>query len=637
VDGTPFGRYRLVELLGRGGMGEVWRAYDTVTDRIEAIKLLPANFSENVEFQERFRREAHAAARLNTPHVIPIYDYGEIEGRLFVSMRLIDGRDLQTVLADGPLEPSRAVRIIEQVAKALHAAHEVGLLHRDVKPSNILLDRDDFAYLIDFGIARAADQTRLTQSGSAIGTFAYIAPERLDARANEDARADIYSLACVLYECLTGHPPFEADTMPQVIAAHLHAPPPRPSTTQPNVPALIDQVIATGMAKDPHNRYATTIELAHAARDAITAPITRPAAAPAFEPPTVVVPAPPIRSATGPSDPRLAMTPRGPVGPAAHPIASERAAQPVIGYPYPSPPPVAAKLPWFRPLGRRGKLALIAAAVVLVVAAVAAAVGIPALVGHRPSERSYAAQVVLPFTGVIGSVAVDSAGTLYGTDGINRRVLKLPAGSSTPDVLRISGLGSPSAVAVDSAGTLYVAELGNRVLKLPAGSSTPDELPFTGLGVPMAVAVDSDRTVYVTDFLNHRVLKLPAGSATQTVLPFTGLDSPVGVAVDSAATVYVVDGINNRVLKLPAGSATQTVLPFTGLDVPQGVAVDSAGTVYVVDGGKDRVLKLAASSPTQDVLPFTGLKGPADVAVDSAGNVYVTETRNDRVLKLPVQ
>jgi len=162
LDGTPFGRYRLVELLGRGGMGEVWRAYDTVTDRIVAIKLLPANLSADADFQQRFRREAHAAARLNSPHVVPIHDYGEIDGRLFVSMRLIEGRDLKTVLADGRLEPARAVRIIDQVAKALHAAHEVGLLHRDIKPSNILLDRDDFAYLIDFGIARAADETRLT-------------------------------------------------------------------------------------------------------------------------------------------------------------------------------------------------------------------------------------------------------------------------------------------------------------------------------------------------------------------------------------------------------------------------------------------------------------------------------------------
>src|SRR6516225_10365643 len=202
-------------MLGEGGMGEVSRAHDTETDRVVAIKLLPAHLSDDEEFQRRFRREAHAAAGLNDPHVIPIHNYGEIDGRLYVDMRLIEGRDLATVLAEGPLDPPRAVHIIEQVAMALHAAHKVGLLHRDVKPSNILLDGNDFAYLIDFGIARAADETRMTKSGNTIGTFHYIAPERLELGTDEDSRADIYSLACVLYECLTGDTPFAADTTPR--------------------------------------------------------------------------------------------------------------------------------------------------------------------------------------------------------------------------------------------------------------------------------------------------------------------------------------------------------------------------------------------------------------------------------------
>lgn len=278
MDGTPFGRYRLVELLGRGGMGKVWRAHDTETDRIVAIKLLPAflsDLSDDEEFKHRFRREAHAAARLNDPHVIPIHNYGEIDNQLYVDMRLIDGRDLQTALAEGPLDPARAVRIIEQLAMALHAAHKVGLLHRDIKPSNILLDDNDFAYLIDFGIARAIDETRMTKSGDTIGTFQYIAPERLDARADEDARADIYSLACVLYESLTVEPPFPGSTTAHLVTAHLNAPPPRPSTIQPDVPPAVDDVIATGMAKDPNQRYAATIELANAATDAITAPIAQ--------------------------------------------------------------------------------------------------------------------------------------------------------------------------------------------------------------------------------------------------------------------------------------------------------------------------------------------------------------------------
>ena len=296
MDGTPFGRYRLIELLGRGGMGEVWRAQDTATDnRTVAIKLLPAHLAGDSTFVRRFRGEAEKAARLNNPHIIPIHNYGEIDGRLYVDMRLIEGRDLQQVLAAGPLEPARAVRIIEQVAKALHAAHKIGLVHRDVKPSNILLDEDDNAYLIDFGIARDADDTRLTATGGMIGSWHYMAPERFRAR-EADARADIYALACVLYECLTGHRPFPGDSAESQVAAHLTDPPPLPSTTQPNMPAKLDAVIATGMAKNPDERYATTVELAHAAHEAITDPIPRqvptvPASQPTKPPPWPAAPA----------------------------------------------------------------------------------------------------------------------------------------------------------------------------------------------------------------------------------------------------------------------------------------------------------------------------------------------------------
>jgi serine/threonine protein kinase len=174
-------------------------------------------------------------------------------------------------LANGPLDPARAVRIIDQVAKALHATHKVGLVHRDVTPRNNLLDRDNVAYLIDFGIARTADETSLT-GGGMIGSWRYMAPERFSAQ-EADARADIYALACVLYECLTGCRPFPGDSLESQYAAHREDLPPLPSTTQPQVPAQFDTVIAKGMAKDPDNRYVTTVELADAARDAITVPI----------------------------------------------------------------------------------------------------------------------------------------------------------------------------------------------------------------------------------------------------------------------------------------------------------------------------------------------------------------------------
>src|ERR1700758_1264815 len=338
ADGTPFGRYRLIELLGRGGMGEVWRAHDTATKRIVAIKLLPPHLAGDKTFVQRFRREAEAAAQLNNPHIIPIHYYGEIDGRLYVDMRLIEGCDLQAVLAEGPLEPGRAVRIIEQVAKALHAAHKVGLVHRDVKPSNILLDEDDFAYLIDFGIARGADQTSLTSAGNVIGSWHYMAPERMEAH-EADARADIYALTCVLYECLTGKPPFPGDTLESQVVGHISTPPPRPSITGPEVPAAFDAVVTKGMAKDPDERYPTTNELARAAREASTVPFAGPLSAPA--PPNV-----PAHS--GPPTPPPT-PPAPPLTPPAMPSAGvPPTPQPAYAGPYPAtPPPFPATPPPF--------------------------------------------------------------------------------------------------------------------------------------------------------------------------------------------------------------------------------------------------------------------------------------------------
>lgn len=283
MDGTPFGRYRLVELLGRGGMGEVWRAFDTDTDRMVAVKVLSAHLAADPEFQQRFRREAKAAAMLNEPHVVPIHHFGVIDERLYVDMRFIEGRDLQTLLNDGPMGIPRAVSIVEQIGMALDAAHEAGLIHRDVKPSNILVAKRDFAYLIDFGIARAASETGLTATGNAIGTWAYMAPERISGTTDVDARSDVYALACVLHECLTSQKPYPGTTFERLAGAHLFTPPPRPTELRPDLPDAFDAVIARGMAKDPKERYQTTMELTAAAMAAATtssAAVTKQAAPP---------------------------------------------------------------------------------------------------------------------------------------------------------------------------------------------------------------------------------------------------------------------------------------------------------------------------------------------------------------------
>ncbi|OBG95188.1 protein kinase [Mycobacterium sp. E3251] len=340
-----FGQYQLLDVLGRGGMGQVYRAYDSATDRVVALKVLPPNLAEDQEFQQRFRREARIAASLNDPHVVPIHGYGEIDGRLYVDMRLIEGRDLVQYIEEngGRLSPERAVAVIEQVAAALDSAHQVGLIHRDIKPKNILLTQArDFVYLIDFGIARTLADTSLTQTGHTMGTVAYMAPERF--RGTTDHRADVYSLACVLHECLTGRRPYAGESLEEQLNAHLNTPPPRPSMTAAGVPQALDAVVARGMAKDAEYRYQSAMELAEAARAALAAP----AGTAAWSPP----PAPPA-SPPGPPAPQEPTQDFPPTG-----------ANPGAGPPY-RPPTHSRRLL----LGIVGASALALAAVVALVIA----------------------------------------------------------------------------------------------------------------------------------------------------------------------------------------------------------------------------------------------------------------------------
>ncbi len=268
--GTMFGPYELRSLIGVGGMGEVYRAYDTVKDRTVALKLLRAELAVDTSFQERFRRESRVAARLQEPHVIPVHDWGDIGGVLYIDMRLVDGANLKTVLAEnGPLDPARAASIVTQVAAALDAAHADGLVHRDIKPENVLLAAGDFAYLVDFGIAHVGGESGLTSTGATIGSCVYMAPERFST-GQVGPQADVYSLACVLYECLTGQPPFPVGALSQLISAHLLAAPPRPTAARPGLNPVFDEVIARGMAKEPQARFASAGELAAAASAAAT-------------------------------------------------------------------------------------------------------------------------------------------------------------------------------------------------------------------------------------------------------------------------------------------------------------------------------------------------------------------------------
>ena len=265
--GTELGGYRIVEPLGRGATSVVYRAEHVRLGRPAALKLLTPAFGE-ADFRDRFLRESQLAASLDHPSIVPVYDAGDEDGLLYIAMACVEGSDLKTLLAEeGRLPVRRALRIVGQIASALDAAHARGLVHRDVKPANILVAQEDRAYLSDFGVVKELASNGTTRTGSFVGTTEYSAPEQIEGRA-VDGRADVYALACVLYECLAGAPPFHRPSEVAVLNAHLHAPPPKLTRTETDAPPALEPVIAKALSKSPLDRYATCGEFLAAARAA---------------------------------------------------------------------------------------------------------------------------------------------------------------------------------------------------------------------------------------------------------------------------------------------------------------------------------------------------------------------------------
>jgi serine/threonine protein kinase len=263
--GTQLGGYRIVEPLGEGATSVVYRAEHVRLGRAAALKLLTPALGQ-ADFRERFLRESQLAASLDHPSIVPIYDAGEEGDLLYIAMACVDGVDLKALLAtEGRLPLRRALRIAGQVGSALDAAHARGLVHRDVKPANILVGVDDRVFLSDFGVAKELGTNGTTRTGSFVGTTEYSSPEQIEGR-SVDGRADVYALACVLYECLAGTPPFHRPSEVAVLNAHLHAPPPKLGKAAPELPASLEPVVAKALSKSPLDRYASCGEFLAAVR-----------------------------------------------------------------------------------------------------------------------------------------------------------------------------------------------------------------------------------------------------------------------------------------------------------------------------------------------------------------------------------
>jgi serine/threonine-protein kinase len=415
--GTQVAGFRIESMLGRGGMSVVYVAEQVRLGRKVALKVLTTELAWEEQFRERFVRESQIAAAIDHPNIIPIYDAGEDDGLLYIAMRFVDGPDLKEVLKRGDLGVGRTIFLVEQVASALDAAHAHSLVHRDVKPGNILLEEStDHAYLTDFGVAKQTTARGLTSTGHFLGTVEYAAPEQIEG-GPVDARTDVYALGCVLYECLTSSPPFSQGTEHAVLHAHLVDPPPSVTRARPELPHAFDAVISTALAKDPADRFSSCGELAYAARNAASGVGRR---------------ADPVRA------------------PAATLASAEtpRAA--------PAPEPAATALPEAEPSSSRTGLTttkLMLLMLVLVVAASAASGGIVYLLtrNDQVAARPLVARgpTIHPLSALVPAPIWDSCKTVAPRPGaIGTAECPRPAGATTfaPDRLELSTFASGAAV-----------------------------------------------------------------------------------------------------------------------------------------------------------------------------------------------
>ena len=266
------GRYRAEKRLGAGGMAEVWCAEDEVLGRRVALKLMGGRFAEDPEFRERFRREAQAAAGMQHPNIVGVYDRSEWDGTPYIAMELVDGKTLKELVTErGPLPPDVAVGLTEQVLRALGYAHRRGIVHRDVKPQNVIIDRDGQAKVADFGIARAGDTSEMTQAGAIVGTMQYLSPEQAEGHP-VDRRADLYSVGIVLYELLTGRVPFDGEAPISIAIKQINERPVPPGQLQPGIPPALEAVVLRALEKDPARRYQSAEEFIAALEAARRAP-----------------------------------------------------------------------------------------------------------------------------------------------------------------------------------------------------------------------------------------------------------------------------------------------------------------------------------------------------------------------------
>jgi YVTN family beta-propeller protein len=669
---------RVEAVVGRGGMGVVYRATQLSLERPVALKAIAPELAGDPTFRERFKRESRIAASIEHPNVIPVYEAGEGEGVLYLIMRYVEGTDLRALIdAEGGLPPERAARIVAQVAAALAAAHRRDLIHRDVKPANVLIDADgerDHAYLTDFGIARhAAATSGLTRTGSVIGTLDYLAPERIQDQGG-DGRSDVYALGCVLFETLTGTLPFARDNDVAKMYAHLSAPVPSVRELSPDVPEELDAMAQRAMAKDPDDRFATANEMAEALMDTLPArpARARPEAAPGAAAAGAAVAgaaeteaaesagaeaeaAGPETAGAEPADSATTPAAGVPLGYSEEvSLAAETAEElsPAERRAEPEPAPTGRgtlvnQESTFvsRPAGRRRGLLLAVAGAALAAVAVLLVI---ALSGDDPPDSGGSEQQAgdagqrqdeappqqpLDFR-LAGDVTLDpgpdglaaASGTVWVADMRDGRVVPVDEATATAEEPIPVG-PNPDSVAVGF-GSVWVTNTdGNTVSRIDPGSRTETDTIDVGRG-PEGIAV-SDDAVWVANGQGGSVTRIePDGGRPSTADVGAG---PVQLAVTGDNRVWVTLAEDDRVVELDGDSGEPTGRGIRVDGQPRGIAFDGERLwVSATTGGY-----LAVFDPDSPGQPtrVDGIRGPREVRF-GLGAIWVTTGSNERLIAL---
>ncbi|MEA2363026.1 MAG: hypothetical protein QOD71_2171 [Thermoleophilaceae bacterium] len=614
--GSVFAGYRVEGVAGQGGMGVVYRATQIALQRQVALKLIVPELADDVSFRERFRRESQLGASIEHPNVIPVYEAGEADGQLFISMRWVDGTDLRSLIVrEGHLDPERAVSIVEQMGGALDAAHHHGLVHRDVKPANVLLagKHGEHAYLTDFGLTKRTSSVAggLTRTGHFVGTPDYMPPEQIKGE-SVDALADVYSLGCLMFHSLTGHTPFERDTEVAKIYAHLNDPPPSVVDSVPGAPPAFDAVVRRALAKEPGERYPSAGDLARAARAALTgaAPeqpehsLATGPAAPATvrqEPPGLTLPTPDITvPAAAPGTTFEAAPPQAPPPPTpayAPPLAAEPASLPTVRD---------------RTPGNGRRVAAVGLASLLVLGAVAGALALAGVLGGGKDKEAAS-------EGGDQSVRFDQpADNGTKASGAPEAVATIPAGDG------------PDGLAVDGSSVWVANAKGDALTRIDTTTNKAVGDPVPVGHNPDGVAA-ADDVVWVTNTDDGTVTRIESateGGPSKTV--------PVGSKPEGIAfgdrIVWVANSGDGTVTRIDRRSAAVVGGPIPVGARPIGVFVGKSG-VWVANSGSRTVTLIDPSTARVVGEPIPVGKNARGVA-EGLGYVWVSNTDDDTVTRI---